>query len=302
MTIGRACQVAAAAALAAALAVSTASVRAARRPNERHVLVSVADRSGKPVRGLTAADFTVREDGIAREVLRVDPATAPLQLALLVDNSDVSQPIIIDLRAALTTFGREILAAVPGSNLAFMTVGERPTLEVEYTPSEALLTRGIGRLFARVGSGAYLLEAIQGMAKDQQKRGATRPVIVSFTVEAGPEFSTVTHENVAAALKQAGAVLWTIVLQRGPAPDLTVPELRERAMVLTDVAAESGGATQTVLSRQGLGPAFVAVAALLTSEYDVTYGRPESLVPPTRLNVGVTRPDVDVHARHWIGQ
>jgi VWFA-related protein len=297
----RLCAAAVVVAAAALAAAAGAPARAQGEAHQRHVLVSVS-HDGTPVKDLTAADFTVREDGVTREVLHVEPATAPFQLALLVDNSDASQPIITDLRAALATFSRELLAAIPGSNVAFMTVGERPTLEVEFTPSATLLTQGINRLFARIGSGAYLLEALTGTAKDLQKRGARRPVIVSFTIESGPEFSNATHTDVANALEQAGAALWTIVLQQGPPPDLSVTAMRERAIVLTDVATQSGGANSLVLSRQGLQPAFVKVAALLTSEYDVTYGRPESTVPPSRLGVGVTRRDVDVRAPHWAGQ
>ena len=40
---------------------------------ERVVYVSAVDRNGAPVLDLTAKDFIVREDGMAREVLRVAP-------------------------------------------------------------------------------------------------------------------------------------------------------------------------------------------------------------------------------------
>ncbi len=53
----------------------------------RDVYVSVVDNKGVAVKGLTAADFAIREDDISREVLRAVPATEPLDIVLLVDDS-----------------------------------------------------------------------------------------------------------------------------------------------------------------------------------------------------------------------
>ena len=52
--------------------------------------VSVLDKAGAPVPDLGPADFIVREDNVAREVLRVAPATDPMQIAILVDNSQAA--------------------------------------------------------------------------------------------------------------------------------------------------------------------------------------------------------------------
>ena len=38
------------------------------------------------------------------------------------------------------------------------------------------------------------------------------------------------------------------------------------------------------------------VATELMNQYLVVYGRPETLIPPDTLQVGVTRPGLDVHA------
>ena len=56
----------------------------------RDIYVSVVDSKGVAVTGLTAADFTVREDGVSREVLRAVPATEPLDVVLLVDDSQAA--------------------------------------------------------------------------------------------------------------------------------------------------------------------------------------------------------------------
>ena len=59
--------------------------------NRRSIYASVLDKEGAPVLNLGPADFVVREDNRTREILSVEPATAPMQVALLVDNSGRSR-------------------------------------------------------------------------------------------------------------------------------------------------------------------------------------------------------------------
>src|SRR6266536_6068178 len=58
---------------------------------QRSLYVSVVNDAGAHVPDLGPADFVVREDNVAREILRVAPADAPMQIALLVDNSTASR-------------------------------------------------------------------------------------------------------------------------------------------------------------------------------------------------------------------
>jgi hypothetical protein len=52
----------------------------------RTVRATVTTGKGEPVPNLTPADFEVKEDGKAREVLRVEPSADPLSIALLLDD------------------------------------------------------------------------------------------------------------------------------------------------------------------------------------------------------------------------
>ena len=61
---------------------------------ERSMYVSVVDQAGAPVPSLGPSDFVVREDNLSREVLRVVPATDPMQIAILVDNSTAAGPLV----------------------------------------------------------------------------------------------------------------------------------------------------------------------------------------------------------------
>ena len=47
----------------------------------------------------------------------------------------------------------------------------------------------------------------------------------------------------------------------------------------------------------GIPEALLRVADELNNQYVVTYGRPERLIPPEKLQVTVTRPGVTVRAR-----
>src|SRR5690606_23769780 len=85
------------------LAVLAASPAAAQT-TEMTMYVSVLDAEKRPVPGLGPDDFVVREDGRVREVLRAGRTSDPIELAILIDNSQAMQQHILDLRRALTPF------------------------------------------------------------------------------------------------------------------------------------------------------------------------------------------------------
>jgi len=278
--------------------VAVAAPLAQRETRDRHVFVNVTGKDDAPVTNLTAAEFKVREDGVAREVLRVQPATGPLSIELLLDDSDISQPAINEIRQAAAAFVQQVLAANSQTEIALMTFGDRPTVVVPATTSATTLAGGIERLFGRKGSGAYLLQAITDAAKTLSKKETPRRVIVAFDIEDGPEFSNDSHESVTSALQNAKTTLWTVVLQEQHGERMD-PEARERAIVLGDVTTASGGGNHAVLSRQAISKGLTWAATMLTSQLDVTYSRPESLIPPKKLDMDVTRKDVKLWAPRW---
>src|SRR5262245_4086612 len=50
---------------------------------QKAMYVTVVNDAGMPVPDLGPSDFVIREDNLAREVLRVAPATDPMQIAVL---------------------------------------------------------------------------------------------------------------------------------------------------------------------------------------------------------------------------
>jgi len=263
---------------------------AASDARTRDVYVSVLDSKDAPVTGLGAADFVVREDGAPREVLRAGPATAPMQIILLVDDSQALTPALQPMREGLTKFVEKMQGH---GEIGIVTVGERATSLVPSTTDVNALKRGITRIFARPGAGAYMLDGIQEVSEGFRKRKAERPVIVAITME-GVEFSNLQYETVLKALDASGAALH--MLSIGMPNSSMADEWRNLNMVIAEGTKRTGGRRDQVLAISGIPEALLRVADDLNNQYVVTYGRPERLIPPEKLQVTVTRPGVTVRA------
>jgi len=256
----------------------------------RALYVSVVDRSGQPVTDLGPSDFVVREDNVEREVLSVAPADAPMQIALLVDNSQAAGADIQNMRAALGEFVATLTTPTASgrhNEIAVITLGDRPTIQSDYAIERPLIEKGIGRIFAQPGSGTYLLDGIIDASRGLDRRGAARPVILAITTE-GPEFSSREYDTVLEPLRESRAAFFAIVV--GPPSGETSSSARNRGIVLDRGPRETGGRRQHVLSSLGLTAALRNVAAQLTHELRVTYAQPEQLIPPETVTVDVKRP------------
>jgi VWFA-related protein len=259
-------------------------------PRTRDVYVSVLDSKGVTVTGLSAADFAVREDGTAREVLKAGPATTPMQIIVLIDDSQAATDAIQRMREGLTAFVDKLKGR---AEIGLVTIGERPTSLVQYTTDTAALKKGIGRLFARPGAGAYLLEGIQEASRGLEKREPARPVIVAVTTE-GVEFSNLQHDQVLKQLQASGAAFHVIAI--GMPSSSMNDEMRNRNQVIAEGTERSGGRRDQLLAESSLTEALPRLADELLNQYVVTYGRPETLIPPEKIQVSVSRPGVTVRA------
>ncbi|NQW03012.1 MAG: hypothetical protein HQ485_03195 [Acidobacteria bacterium] len=269
-----------------------------RTVNQQRIFVSVVDKEGVPTPTLTPDDLTIKEDGRSREVLTVEPATEAMQIALLVDTSAVTTTAIRDIRLGLKAFSVAIWEKSPDTQIALFSFGERPTLLADFSSSAVLLDRQINRLFATTGSGAYFIDAVIEAAAVLGKRGASRSVVVAYVDENGPEFSNRRSDYTFKAISAAHTSLW-VVARQGFGSNASTPENIERAMVIGDVTTRSGGRSSTVLNGTAIPARLTDVAVQLLGQFAVTYGRPESLVPPDQLEVKLTNSDLRLAAPRW---
>jgi hypothetical protein len=257
---------------------------------QRSMYVSVVNETGAPVPDLGPSDFIVREDNVAREVLRVAPATEPMQIAVLVDTSQTARNDISHMRHGLPAF----VTALTNPNesgkknqVAIIAFGERPTIFTDYTTDPAALNKGINRIWSTAGSGAYLLDAVLEVTQGFKKREAQRPVIVAIVAE-GAELSYKRYDQVLDPLRNSGAPL-NVIMLGSPKSDLS-DEGRSRSIFTDQGPAATGGQRDQLLTAMALPDRLKQLANQLLHQYRVTYARPTSLIPPEKITVAAARP------------
>jgi VWFA-related protein len=253
-------------------------------PREGVLYTSVVNKDGEPVTGLGVGEFVVREDGVSREVLRVTPATEPISIALLIDNSQAATDDVRNIRDGVTAFVQQMQKE---HDIALITIGDRPTIVQDYTRNEELLKQAIGRLFAVPGSGMTLLDAIVETSRGLERRDGPRAVIIPIVTD-GAEFSNRHYRDVLEALKRGGAALHAVTI--GTFPTSAADSIRNRATVLDQGPRASGGQRISLLTSMAVEAALSKLARELSNQYKVVYGRPESLLQPETVTVTVTRP------------
>jgi len=267
------------------------------QPKQTDVYVSVLDAKGEPATGLTAEDFRVREDSTAREVLKAGPATEPLTVALLVDDSQATTPATQMIREAVDAF---ITALSGKAEISIVTFGERPTIVADYSTDPIKLKDAAKRIFPRAGAGAYLMDAIVDVSRGFKKREAKRPVIAVLMMESDVEFSNRHYDNVLKELQTGGGTLHVVAL--GVPPGSMSDEIRNRDQVVALGTERTGGRRDNVIALTAAAPRMKQLAAELTHQYVVTYARPDTLIPPEKIEVTVSKPGLTARARTRTGQ
>jgi hypothetical protein len=281
----------------ALLAVPALAVRASGGL-QKSIFVSALDEARKPVMGLTADDFAIREDGVDRAIVAVKPASQPLSVAVLVDTAQGSrvtdaygtpEDYVRDLRVAVTSFAKELMAKSPDAEASLMEFGQAAMTMVPFTRNPLDFEKGANKIVARPGVGSVLLEALAQANSDLAERKTARRAIVSLNLEPSDEQSREDPKKIILSFKNSGAQLWAVSVQRGGLKN------SKRDLVINDFSKNTGGQRDYVVAISAVEGIMKGYAEALASQYEVVYERPESKKPPVMVQTG-SRPGVKVHA------
>jgi hypothetical protein len=261
----------------------TASLVSPVAQSQRTILVTVLDPSGAAVKNVAPADLAVQEDQSTREVVTVTPATDPLAIAILVDNTKPTMgknAPTQELRAALNTFVKTIQTASPESQIGIWEFAGAGVMTQKPTVKTDDLTKKINRMFPGQQPGGVMLEALVDASKELSKKGiGPRRVILSVSFNS-PEVSEVDPREVALAMRKAGVSYWAISIGgNGDSSTQSGGGSASRELIMNNITQASGGMRLSGVTTISLEAQAKSVADALLSQYLVTYARPDGAAP-----------------------
>ena len=264
----------------------------------RTVFATVADRNGAPVPDLSPASFTVKVGGKERQVVQVQPAAAPLRIAVIVDDNGTGL-----FRYGLGKFMEKLQGR---AEFSISKVEGQTRKIVGYTADGRELGMALGQLGARpeTADGGQLLEGIADAARDFAKHPVPRAHIIALTV-GGEEHSTLPAHHVLDELRKSGAALHVILVSRSALrstvavqrPSALLGENLNLSEVLGEGPKQSGGSRGEIVATAGLVSGLQQLAqALLHNQYAVSYSQGAGEKRSDRISVSSRVPGVTVLA------
>jgi len=267
-----------------------------------NLAVTVRDRAGRPVDGLTRDDFRVFDEGRRVPIDRFDAGPAPLAVVLVVDISlTMGGRKIKDAKKAAAGFIDRLEEA---DRVALIAFADEPVLRLDFTTDRSAARAAIDAL--EVGGGTALYDAVFDAATLLERAPpAARRVAVVLSDgrdEAGSGLEPGSFHTLEDAVRHAherDVLVFTI----GLGPELrTQPDFSGRMTteeVLERMARSTGGRFLAARGSRQLGRYYRQILDELRHQYTIAYVPPVPRPGETfrRVRVEVSREGVVAHTR-----
>ena len=272
-----------------------ATIVASAQGQTRKVYVTAFDANGAPVTDLSLEDFIVKESGKPHPIVSLGPATAKMQIAILIDDNGSGI-----FRVGVARF---IEALLGRADFSISVVAGQTMKLVDYTSDPGPLSDAIAKVGARpTTQETLLLDGLMGVAKDIEKRKMPRPVIVALTAGA-TAVTPMQPDDALNELRKSGAQLYVVaVLTHAATPTRPGDLLNEGhalAAVLGDGPKRTGGDRVEISAIAGVDTGLGRFAEELKHQLVLEYSL-EGAKPSDRVSIALKRSDLTLHAPTYV--
>jgi len=235
------------------------------------VYATVTDSQGNPLRGLTADDFSIAEDGLRQAVSAFAEGEVPLAVAVAIDHSfSVARTQLAQYKAAAQKFFSVLR---PEDEVMVMGVGSETTTLSALSRNRSVATAALDSLqpWGTTPLHDAVLEAIAGIDAASGRRAL---VLLSDGVE---RYSETSGANMIAEARRRNVLVYPVILGSTASADLR------------EVARVTGGRFVSVRNAERLTAELESIATELRAQYLIGYSstaaRPAA---PTWRSIRVT--------------
>lgn len=271
--------------------------------NIKKVLVRVTDINNRAVADLKKEDFEILERGESREILSVQPTTAPFNLVLLLDVSGSVENYVDFIRKAARAF---VETADKNDKIAIIIFNEDVKKISAFTTDKAKLSESLDTFDA--GGGTSFYDSLAYVLADTLRplRGE-RTAIVALT-DGDDNHSFLPFDALLGSIQESGALIYPLyvpsALVAASNADLNakIDPLRAKYMGLTTkaegegekLAQISGGVYYPISQLNQIQKAYDDIVLQLRTAYSITFKSDlvetsDKLTASPRLKVKVKR-------------
>jgi VWFA-related protein len=247
----------------------------------KQVTARVMDINNRAVGGLKKEDFTVLESGKEREILSVQPVTAPFNLVLLLDVSGSVENYVDFIRKAARNF---INTMARQDRIAIVTFNEDVKVISNFTTDRARLSESLDTFDAGGGTGYYDAIAYSLVDTLRPLKGERTAIVVLSDGDDNRSF--LPFDSLLGSIQESGALVYPLYVPSGLVAasaqtdsNATVDPLRTRYMALTtkaetegaQLAKVSGGVYYPIRRLEELQRAYDDIVVQLRTAYTITF-------------------------------
>jgi Ca-activated chloride channel family protein len=237
--------------------------------------VTVTDSSKQFVKGLTASDFTVFEDGVEQSVQFFEASQTPLDLILLIDTSSSMSDKMDVVHEAAIGFLKTMRNGDRGAVVAF---ADGVDIVQALTTDRAALEEGVQKTRARgatsLNNALYI--SLKQFGRGAQLQGDVRRQTIAVLSDGEDTSSLVSFDDVLELARKSGVSIYPIVLQSKYAATRTAAQgqrryFSESEYSMRTLAQETGAQAFFPVQIFELKSIYASIGEELSSQYSLAY-------------------------------